>query len=1182
MCSSSYDHSPCNRRPFLSESGCDRGRVDIHMFDVLPYCGKIDPSEPEIPPEIEDTLVNVPVPIPPCSCFHIDYMMKMKYNKERRFKSVATFGTYGDCCKGRYRTDFNIEVPCPVVGKSDKKISISIGYGTGNSSYTGHYISTNEDNCRIEPKNIKAKLKIRCPVNGGDADLKIGIGYGKGKQSEKVKIFEANGDECTIKPLSSEVNLNIPCPIVGRSKKYSIGVLKGWKGESSSFDVTIAKASAKNCELKNADTKLDIRMPCPVEGVHGKISVGLKYGNGRTFDSASFINAEGCEIKAGDVRLNLSVPCAVKIRDEESSSSSSYEDDVTVSPDIELILTTGFDVESPDSIHVSSKQLKVKRADGGGFSATYLGKIVFIANASGTLSSSNHLIYIDTPNGQTGYRVWYKVTKNKHTTTYSYADIVGLENTIVLPKRTIAMLPPGIFIKTKNENGENEYLTGAGVLFSEKSQTKIIAHKKDKKEKDGKGIEIAKFELRSIKPQRNGKKRGVRGGRWRPTEGSFYMYRCRGESSSFDSGYSNLVNIRELDYVPDLIIVKNAEDDKNKKGGKGVIGVAYGDGPGGIEAKFVEDGENPCEIKMLSPSGVMNIPCPIKVEKTECCSYYGSSQCSCSCEDSARYVGKGSIRFKINMRYYEQDQLAGWKFCGFPKNYTPYKAKYVKREPILKWHIYVIKKSENGEGQEILLFKAFGDKKSTRFSFYVNYEEKTILVTAIRGECSSSGSSSGEDGTCESCKCCRAYACDASGSSMSVPFAKFDPDCNMVMKDTVRMNIRIHRPIGIVMTKDEIFDEQREDAYDQLPYYSSSIPDSFVPLLEEGPIYLKYNRTYMKIGDVNPVRGIYFDGVIDVTKLFKCYFTVERCKSDGSYGGEYCIYIPSGCITVGTSYCSGVLNKKCECTFCEGGQSASSFSSSSSDCIDVGYPDQGSWYKLPVRQNNGSVLTWETEEYSYEYKQWDIWVFVKTRGKEYGVDCFQGGPCQLVYAEAMPYDDGEDSSWPTWGDGWKQHVGNIRVGKKRRKKDPITGGLGQWRDYFESNTFVCEPIAVQDIKNEHISNFDLVWYYSVDGSGFLRVEKVYCKNQNVSAAGINLSGPQMTDVTGAQESIYARIKTNPLDESNASGTIEVVMDPEGSISRNNYLTWLKLYSMSGNRVISDFRQQSLSNIQVYR
>ena len=71
----------------------------------------------------------------------------------------------------------------------------------------------------------------------------------------------------------------------------------------------------------------------------------------------------------------------------------------------------------------------------------------------------------------------------------------------------------------------------------------------------------------------------------------------------------------------------------------------------------------------------------------------------------------------------------------------------------------------------------------------------------------------------------------------------------------------------------------------------------------------------------------------------------------------------------------------------------------------------------------------------------------------------------------------------------------------------------------------------------------------------------------------------MVDVTDAS-TIYARISTNPLNTDN-SGEIMVVTDPS-DMHNDDYYSWLHLYDMNDNKVVYDWRPQSLTNILVYR
>ena len=122
------------------------------------------------------------------------------------------------------------------------------------------------------------------------------------------------------------------------------------------------------------------------------------------------------------------------------------------------------------------------------------------------------------------------------------------------------------------------------------------------------------------------------------------------------------------------------------------------------------------------------------------------------------------------------------------------------------------------------------------------------------------------------------------------------------------------------------------------------------------------------------------------------------------------------------------------------------------------------------------------------------------------------------------------------------------------------------------------PVDVADY-GETLSGFGLVWYFSLGNNGALVVEKVYCLRQVGSAAGITLTGDEMTDVTDALESVYARIDATNL--STGSGIVEVLKDPQGISSPGPHVIWLALYHIKQNTVTADLRSQSLANIQLF-
>jgi hypothetical protein len=62
--------------------------------------------------------------------------------------------------------------------------------------------------------------------------------------------------------------------------------------------------------------------------------------------------------------------------------------------------------------------------------------------------------------------------------------------------------------------------------------------------------------------------------------------------------------------------------------------------------------------------------------------------------------------------------------------------------------------------------------------------------------------------------------------------------------------------------------------------------------------------------------------------------------------------------------------------------------------------------------------------------------------------------------------------------------------------------------------------------------------------------------------------------------VYAKVLTNPLT-SVAGSQVEVVADPQG-IRRDDFITWLQLYTLQDNAAVTDWRAQSLANVQIYR
>ena len=286
------------------------------------------------------------------------------------------------------------------------------------------------------------------------------------------------------------------------------------------------------------------------------------------------------------------------------------------------------------------------------------------------------------------------------------------------------------------------------------------------------------------------------------------------------------------------------------------------------------------------------------------------------------------------------------------------------------------------------------------------------------------------------------------------------------------------------------------------------------------------------------------------------------------------IYLPPGCVSCGHS-CE-VLNKPMPEL--------------------QGYEDDDGWFLLygtqvgaTDRPNISSTETVEIAGASHsiikEEHWWDVVVHAKTSAKVYGVDELDASARRMVYAQAhriWPADAmapvENQRRWRGYeGDEYSQVVGRI----KWCSTIDATASTG-------STSWVFEPYtrAAISVAGRVPTNFDLVWYFSVDDTdGGLAVEKVYAVRLEQAVAGLMVKGPTMTEVTDAEEDIYALITTNPESTTaELENVISVVCDPfsNGDPASNQFVTWLKLYDIAHNVVSADYRASSLVNVQTFR
>lgn len=281
-------------------------------------------------------------------------------------------------------------------------------------------------------------------------------------------------------------------------------------------------------------------------------------------------------------------------------------------------------------------------------------------------------------------------------------------------------------------------------------------------------------------------------------------------------------------------------------------------------------------------------------------------------------------------------------------------------------------------------------------------------------------------------------------------------------------------------------------------------------------------------------------------------WTVRLHKTDDDVAGQWEIYLPPGCMSVGGN--------------CEPLNKAASEKSGHAD-------DPAGWYALDLDETAGDPTSTETdgEGNTANVREYSIIAHAKTSAKVYGVDDLNASARRLLWVEArktpsaaeLASQTDADRVFGTWGDEFAQIVGTVTI---------TTEGTDISRRIVAS---CSTPISVAALAR---TNFDLVWYFDFDEDGALEVKNVYCVRQSAAAAGINISGDTMADLTGAN-TIYARIDTTNL--ANGTGIVAVYKDPLGVSESSPYVVWLHLYDVTANAVTADYRYQSLTNLQLF-
>lgn len=266
--------------------------------------------------------------------------------------------------------------------------------------------------------------------------------------------------------------------------------------------------------------------------------------------------------------------------------------------------------------------------------------------------------------------------------------------------------------------------------------------------------------------------------------------------------------------------------------------------------------------------------------------------------------------------------------------------------------------------------------------------------------------------------------------------------------------------------------------------------------------------------------------------------------------GQWEIYLPDGCCNYGGT-CSPINAAASS----SGGEHAN---------------DDPAWRILSIDE---SVGTTGEDAAGNTYREWYVELHVKPSAKIWQVDDLNAPARRLVWACAVDrlkpsanITDAERYA-NTPGDSWSSVVARVRVTEGEEGAEPARK-VTQLRK---------TSVDVADY-GETLQGFGLVWYFSVD-DGALKVEHVYCMRQVAAAAGIALTGDQMTDVVDASSSVYARI--DATDMTRGAGVVAVLKDPQGTSVSSPHVVWLPLYEMKYNTVTADLRAQSLANIQLF-
>lgn len=269
-------------------------------------------------------------------------------------------------------------------------------------------------------------------------------------------------------------------------------------------------------------------------------------------------------------------------------------------------------------------------------------------------------------------------------------------------------------------------------------------------------------------------------------------------------------------------------------------------------------------------------------------------------------------------------------------------------------------------------------------------------------------------------------------------------------------------------------------------------------------------------------------------------FAVRWHEQDDGGNGQWEIYMPDACVTVGASCLT--INRRANLTSGHG---------------DGGLEDSEDWYVLPLDESGGSAR----DKDGMSVREFDIVVHVKEFAWRDGVDELGSSPRRVCYAAAHKRTVGnetqtdEERAKYRWGDGYERTVGVVTV--ELSKKDGKT-----YRSY---NHIAKTPI---DVQGRVRSNFELVYVLNVDDEGELSESHVYCTATDLTVAGRTVSGQTLADVKGA-ETVWVRVVFE-----NGVNTLSIMTDLS-SPSESDDVVDMKIYDIDHDVVSTDLRANNL-------